>query len=251
LTWVKRDARLTFVNARSRDSCIMRRRTQDMPRRLNDFWGRALALVHHGLAGLGLVALLLVFGGQVEVLRRAEADAPPAPAKPIKLDREPARPAVEAGNGRYHAIAGYLSRRYRIAGDAAEQLVAAAHVVGRELRLDPLLILAVIAVESRFNPIAESYAGAKGLMQVMPKVHEDKLQEHGGTGAVLDPMINISVGARILQQYIDDAGSIEAGLQYYNGAPRDASTRYAVKVTDERARLQLIVEAFERDGFVF
>jgi len=36
-------------------------------------------------------------------------------------------------------------------------------------------------------------------MQVIPKYHLDKLLEHGGEEAVLDPMINIALGARILK----------------------------------------------------
>lgn len=209
----------------------------------------SLALVHHGLAIVGLGAMLLALAGYGNFLWRADAEPPPAPIKHIRFPAEPGPPAAHPDSGRYRAITGYLSRRYRIAGDAAEQLVVAAHAVGAEVGIDPLLILAVIAVESRFNPIAESYAGAKGLMQVMPGLHEDKLEQHGG--AVLDPMTNIAVGARILQQYIEDTGSIETGLQYYNGATRDPATRYAVKVIDERARLRLVVEAFERDGYVF
>ena len=37
--------------------------------------------------------------------------------------------------------------------------------VGREKQLDPLLLLAVIAIESRYNPLAESHVGAQGLMR--------------------------------------------------------------------------------------
>jgi soluble lytic murein transglycosylase-like protein len=222
-----------------------------MSRSFDRTLARSLVLVHHGLAIVGLGAVLVALAGYGNILRRADAEPPLvlAPIKQIKLVAEPGRPAAQPDNGRYRAITGYLSRRYRIAGDAAEQLVVGAHVVGAEVGIDPLLILAVIAVESRFNPIAESWAGAKGLMQVMPNLHEDKLEQHGG--AVLDPMTNIAVGARILQQYIEDTGSVETGLQYYNGATRDPATRYAVKVIDERARLRLVVEAFERDGYVF
>jgi hypothetical protein len=107
--------------------------------------------------------------------------------------------------------------------------------------LDPLLVLAVISVESRFNPIAESVMGAKGLMQIIPKYHLDKLREAGGEDAVLDPESNIQVGTRILQEYVYRTGTLEAGLQFYNGALRDNSAQYAHKVLAERARLEQVL----------
>jgi soluble lytic murein transglycosylase-like protein len=124
--------------------------------------------------------------------------------------------------------------------------VGAAHEAGREVGLDPLLILAVMAVESRFNPVAESLVGAKGLMQVVPRHHQDKLMEHGGEEAVLDPVTNIALGARILKEYIRRTGSLEAGLQFYNGALADPSSQYAQKVFAEKERLLQAVRQFAR-----
>jgi soluble lytic murein transglycosylase-like protein len=138
---------------------------------------------------------------------------------------------------RYRTLAGYLSRRYRIANDATEQLVGVAHQAGRKTGIDPLLILAVMAIESRFNPIAESDMGAKGLMQVIPQHHQDKLLQHGGDDAVLDPATNILIGARILKEYIRRGGSPEAGLQLYAGAQSDTTNQYAQKVLAEKDRL--------------
>src|SRR6266496_1129695 len=89
---------------------------------------------------------------------------------------------------------------------------------------------------------------AKALMQVVPRHHLDKLLEHGGEEAVLDPMINIPVGARILKEYIRRTGSVEAGLQFYNGALADPSIRYAQKVIAERERLQQAVRRLDRPG---
>jgi soluble lytic murein transglycosylase-like protein len=103
-----------------------------------------------------------------------------------------------------------------------------------------------MAVESRFNPVAESLVGAKGLMQVVPRQHLDKLVEHGGEDAVLDPATNIALGARILKEYIRRTGSLEAGLQFYNGALADPSSQYAQKVFAEKERLQQAVRRFDR-----
>jgi soluble lytic murein transglycosylase-like protein len=147
--------------------------------------------------------------------------------------------SVASANPKQLAISTYLSRRYRIASDAIEQLVGAAHTAGQQLGVDPLLILSVIAIESRFNPIAESEMGAKGLMQVMPQYHQDKLAEFGGKNAVLDPRTNILIGARILKDCIRRGGGLEAGLQLYAGAFGDPESLYAQKVMAERDRLDL------------
>jgi soluble lytic murein transglycosylase-like protein len=143
------------------------------------------------------------------------------------------------------ALVEHLSRRFYIAKAATERMVAAAYRAAHEVGLDPLLVLAVIAIESRFNPIAESVMGAKGLMQIIPKYHLDKLRAAGGEDAVLDPEANIAVGARILQEYVYRTGTLEAGLQFYNGALRDTSAQYAQKVFAERLRLEQVLR--ERD----
>ncbi|HSC96486.1 MAG TPA: transglycosylase SLT domain-containing protein, partial [Burkholderiales bacterium] len=127
-----------------------------------------------------------------------------------------------------------------------ERMVAAAHRAAAEVGLDPLLVLAVISIESRFNPIAESVMGAKGLMQIIPKYHLDKLRAAGGEHAVFDPESNIHVGTRILQEYVYRTGTLEAGLQFYNGALRDGSAQYAHKVLAERMRLEQVLRP--RDG---
>jgi len=151
-----------------------------------------------------------------------------------------ADPLAEAGP-EPRAIAEYLSKRYRVAIEAMEEYVHVAYAAGRRNGLDPLLILAVVSVESSFNPVAESDMGAKGLMQVIPKYHEQKLVDHGGVDAILDPSININVGSQILKEYIRQTGSVESGLQFYNGAPFDLSGQYSQRVMAEQVRLQQVV----------
>ena len=145
--------------------------------------------------------------------------------------------ATEEPDAVQQALVDYLSRRFLIASAATERMVLAAYRAAREVGLDPLLVLAVISVESRFNPIAESVMGAKGLMQIIPKYHLDKLRAAGGEDMVFDPESNIHIGARILQEYVYRTGTLEAGLQFYNGAWRDNSAQYAQKVLSERQRL--------------
>jgi soluble lytic murein transglycosylase-like protein len=150
----------------------------------------------------------------------------------------PPAQSLAPGEPELRELAAHLSQRYRVALDSTEEWVGAARDAGIRVGLDPLLILAVIAIESSFNPTAESPAGAKGLMQVVPRYHQDTLEEHGASGVLLDPAVNIVVGARILKRYIHKAGSLEAGLQSYNGALPDASRKYAKKVIAERDRLR-------------
>ncbi|HPU79914.1 transglycosylase SLT domain-containing protein, partial [Accumulibacter sp.] len=132
----------------------------------------------------------------------------------------------------------YVSRRYRVAPEALVPVFEAAQAVGRERRLDPLLIVAIIGIESRFNPFAESASGAKGLMQVIPGYHLDKVPRGAGEQPFLDPVTNIQVGVHVLEEAIRWRGSLIAGLQHYGGSPEDAETEYANRVLAEKERLE-------------
>lgn len=145
--------------------------------------------------------------------------------------------AAAGPDARHQAIADYLSRRFQVAAGPTAEVVGNAHRVGAQAGVDPLLILAVIAIESRFHPYAESPAGAKGLMQIIPRYHLDKLEPLGGEEAVLDPEVNLRVGAAILQEYQRRAGNLRDALQMYNGASADHSYGYATKVLREKSRL--------------
>jgi soluble lytic murein transglycosylase-like protein len=217
-------------------------------------FGKVATVLHHGLAFVGLVAVVLVLmrGKALFFDEQASPTAASAAAGSIRYDGAVSllEKADDADAQKVRALANYVSRKYRIAPDVTEQFVGAAYDAGRQVGLDPLLILAVMAVESRFNPVAESLVGARGLMQVIPKYHLDKLLEHGGEEAVLDPMINIALGARILKEYVRRTGSLEAGLQFYNGALADPSSQYAQKVFAEKERLQQAVRQFGRPAGV-
>ena len=138
------------------------------------------------------------------------------------------------------AVAEYIAKRYRVSEGAIAGYVAAAYRAGEQHSVDPLLILAVMAVESRYNPVAESTVGAKGLMQVMPKYHLDKLMDHGGEPALLEPEVNIQVGTQILREYQRRFRDTETALQVYAGAFEEPSAQYANKVFAERARLEVL-----------
>ena len=162
---------------------------------------------------------------QVDVIERATA------ADPKDLPKQQA------------SVAFWLSKKYRVAPEPLSALVAEAYDIGRRTKLDPTLILAIMAVESGFNPFAQSAMGAQGLMQVMTKIHGDKYEIFGGNLAAFDPVTNLRVGVKVLQECIARAGSLEGGLRFYVGASNlEGDSGYAGKVMAEHVRIQSIAE---------
>ncbi len=139
-------------------------------------------------------------------------------------------------------VVDYLARRYRVAREPLNKLVKEAFTIGREFGLDPLLLLSVIAIESRFNPYAESGVGAQGLMQVMSRLHADKFDHFGGIAAAFDPLANLKVGALILKDCIVRGGSLAQGLRLYVGAISKYDGVYGAKVQAERGRLREVAQ---------
>jgi soluble lytic murein transglycosylase-like protein len=211
--------------------------------------------VRHGLAALGLLAALAGLGlwlvpswraaGEDRLLvwleRRSFEDLVlPAPdlqaaerataIDPASLPQEQAR------------MARWLAGTYKVAPEPVAALVREAHVVGPRLKLQPTMILAVMATESSLNPFSQSSAGAQGLMQVMPKVHARRFEEHGGPMTAFDPLTNLRVGARVLHDCIKlTGGSVEDGLRFYLGGSRvdeALAAEYIAKVMALKARLE-------------
>jgi hypothetical protein len=136
-------------------------------------------------------------------------------------------------------IAMWLSRKYRVAPEPISALVAEAFDIAPRNRLDPTLILAVMAIESSFNPFAQSSVGAQGLMQVRTKIHSEKYDDYGGDLAAFDPISNLRVGVEVLRESIARNGSLEAGLRQYVGAANSGEDGgYIGKVLAEQSRLQ-------------
>lgn len=149
----------------------------------------------------------------------------------------------------HQALADSLGPRYRVSKEALERFIHLAYSAGQMTKVDPLLILAVMAVESSFNPIAESVMGAKGLMQIIPEFHRDKLVGAPGAEAnALDPEINILAGARVLREYATRSGEdLVAALRLYGGTGPDPANPYPAKVLSERERLeQVLRRVFDR-----
>ena len=226
--------------------------------------GHGLLEVSHNtlaLVGLMLAAVLLFAAGRADVRHDAEAwtlgwlqarqeAREPAPQPADLLAAELSEPDAVARatasdpkelSRQQAAVARWLSLRYRVAPEPVSRLVQEAWRVGQKANLDPTLILAIMAIESSFNPFAQSAVGAQGLMQVMTKVHNDKYEAFGGNHAAFDPVTNLRVGVQVLKECIARAGSLEAGLKFYVGAGNMAEDGgYAVKVLSEQNALRLV-----------
>jgi soluble lytic murein transglycosylase-like protein len=188
----------------------------------------------------GLLACTIAVGAllALSTARALIAEGPTVAAIEIAPAPDEIAPAPDP---RRAALVDYLSERYRRAAEEIGAIVDEAHAAGEAMDIDPLLILAVMAIESSLNPAARSPFGAKGLMQIVPRFHRDKLAEHGGERAVLDPRANALVGTRILKDYVHRTGSLRAGLQRYAGWQDDPEHRYARRVLAEKQRLSAVV----------
>jgi len=135
-------------------------------------------------------------------------------------------------------LARHIAIEYRRALDFSRELVHHAYQIAREAQVDPLLILAIISVESRFNPLAESPAGAQGLMQVLTRVHGAKFRPFGGIQAAFDPVANLKVGTAILRHYLQSHDTVALALKAYVGAAQaEHDFGYGAKVLAARAQL--------------
>ncbi|MEO6364011.1 MAG: lytic transglycosylase domain-containing protein [Caldimonas sp.] len=228
---------------------------------LRDVGHGLLEVSHNSLAlvGLLIVGAALFAGGRADMRHEIEAqtlgwlqarhaarapaavaDAEPDLGEPDAIARATAADPKDLSRTQA-AVAMFLSQRYRVAPEPVSRLVQEAWSVGAAVNLDPTLILAVMAIESSFNPFAQSPVGAQGLMQVMTKIHNDKYEAFGGRHAAFDPVTNLRVGVQVLKECIARAGSLEAGLRWYVGSANSGDDGgYAAKVLAEQDMLRLI-----------
>ena len=215
--------------------------------------GAASNLVQHSLMIVGVLFVLgvvSVFVNRTPAVDVPEYALPGLPSLAELTDLAELTAAVEpsvaipvSGAGpavlssRMQGALDYVTRRYRVSPEALVPVFEVAQLIGKERRIDPLLIVAIIGIESGFNPFAESAMGARGLMQIIPRFHRDKVPEGAGDGSLLDPLVNIRVGVHVLEEAIRRRGGLVAGLQYYAGSSESEGS-YASKVLAEKERLE-------------
>lgn len=196
--------------------------------------------------------LLYCFIGKVplDALWRVlpQAKATQRSGSQISAEAERAGPALEAKlavlaapvDPRQARAASYIAKKYHIAHEAAEHIASEAFKAGKRHHVDPLIMLAVIGVESHYNPLAESSVGALGLTQALPEFHPDKVaQIERQEGHILNIADNIELGSRIFSEYSQRfKGDEMMALQQYNGSLDDPTRAYSRKVLELRAELK-------------
>ncbi len=225
--------------------------------------GRGLLEVGHNtlaLLGLAVIAALVFALGRADI----RADLEVAALEWLQMRQEAREPAtdpllasVAAPEGVARAtaadlkeltrqqvkLATWIARRYKVAPEPIGALVQEAWSIGQRAGLDPTLILAIMAVESSFNPFAQSAVGAQGLMQVMTRVHDDKYDAFGGTRAAFDPISNLRVGVLVLKECISRAGSVQEGLKHYVGAALlEGDGGYVGRVLAEQVHMRAVAD---------
>ncbi len=106
--------------------------------------------------------------------------------------------------------------RGRVKYRQASEIVSLVHRFAFEYEVDPALVFRIIRVESNFNPRALSHANARGLMQVVPKWHREKIL---GRNLFL-PEVGIEVGVRVIAEYLQKYQVERKALRAYYGNHR-------------------------------
>ena len=214
-------------------------------------------ITRHGMAAVGLavIAVAITFAARPDMqtaanefvlgwiyARQNDGAAPSTVAEP-GASRSTAV-ATQALTPEQRSVTQWLSRKYRISPEPLAALVTEAWSVGERSQVPPTLILAVIAVESNFNPFAQRSDSHRGLMQIDSQTQQDTLSRFGGPLSVFDPLTNLRVGSRALQSFIQEAGSIEDGLRAYaQTSPQAADSTYTDRVLSEYKLLERLIEA--------
>lgn len=122
-------------------------------------------------------------------------------------------------------LAAYISSTYGRPFQYSRRIVSVTFDIARTSALPPSLLLAIMAKESFFDATAVSPYGARGLMQVVPRFHLDKLKPHETEDSLHEPTTNVRIAAQILSRYLKDEGDVDRALARYSGNAPGYSTR--------------------------
>jgi hypothetical protein len=213
-----------------------------------------MEISRHSLALIGLVvvAILLTFmarpGLQMNVndrlmswLEMRQAGSLESPS-PNDANYRATATSLKGLSKEQLAVTYWLSRRYRVSPEPLAALVTEAWSVGERSQIPPSLILAIMAIESKFNPFTAGTQGAMGLMQIDPTAHVAALAPFGGRLAVFDPLTNLRVGTRHLQDLILQSETMHEALrQYATSSGQSEEGLYVERVLNEQKLLEKLI----------
>lgn len=114
--------------------------------------------------------------------------------------------------------------RGKVSEHKAKKIVDNVYAYAEKHEVDPVLVLAMMKNESTFNEKAVSREGARGLLQVIPKYHKDKLKGRNPH----DVVVSIDAGIQVLKEYLADNGNnVRHALHKYSGG---GGQRYIKKI---------------------
>jgi soluble lytic murein transglycosylase-like protein len=152
------------------------------------------------------------------------ADAQPVAQAPIVAREATSETSLPALSD----ITAMLRAQFRVAPMESLKIARAVLIESDRHAISPVLLLAVMAVESSFDRHAVSVAGARGLMQILPAAHPQLI---AGATDLSDPAINVRIGSTILRRYLDESdGDIDAALFRYSGGGRGYAHRVALNM---------------------
>jgi soluble lytic murein transglycosylase-like protein len=160
------------------------------------------------------------------------ADAQSALTAPIATSDATPEPGLPALSD----ITAMLRAQFRVAPSESMKIARAVLIEAERQAISPVLLLAVMSVESSFDRHAVSNAGARGLMQVLPAAHPQLI---AGTTDLSDPAINVRIGSTILRGYLDESGGdLDAALVRYSGGGRGYAQRVVLRMQHLDASLR-------------
>ena len=127
-----------------------------------------------------------------------------------------------------------ITREGSIPAPIAQKYAVWVYESAAQYGVDPILVLAVMSVESQFNYRAISPTGPIGLLQVAWSWHKEKSSKD----ALFDPKTNIKVGTQILKEYRDMSSTEVESLLRYNGSLGSESPKYAIKVLQIKSKFE-------------
>lgn len=154
----------------------------------------------------------------------AADDAPSMLAAPTAASDATLEPGLPALSD----ITAMLRAQFRVAPMESMKIARAVLNEAERHGISPVLLLAVMSVESSFDRHAVSNAGARGLMQVLPAAHPQLIAD---TTDLSDPAINVRIGTTILRGYLDESGGdLDAALLRYSGGGRGYARRVVLRM---------------------